>query len=139
MSWIKKKLFLVRKPFGFCVGQTDSKYAQNSDSRALATAKRCIWHFGVMEDYKVGPLLFLRESQGQKPVTTKKAYSPAPPETQESGFSHILAQLRSAIAHNFLGKPAQQGLVFLFSHLGVFFKDDSGYCKMTKVDLVLLV
>ena len=28
---------------------------------------------GVMEDYKVGSLLFLRESQGQKPVTTKKA------------------------------------------------------------------
>ena len=26
---------------------------------------------GVMEDYKVGPLLFLREWQGQKPVTAK--------------------------------------------------------------------
>ena len=38
----KKKLFLVRRTFGFCVGQTDSKYAQNSDSRALATAKGCI-------------------------------------------------------------------------------------------------
>ena len=37
---------VVRKPFGFGVGQTDSKYAQNSDSRALATAKRCSWHFG---------------------------------------------------------------------------------------------
>ena len=23
---------LVRKPFGFCVGQTDSKYPQNNDS-----------------------------------------------------------------------------------------------------------
>ena len=31
MSWIYK-LFLVRNYFGFCVGQTDSKYPQNSDS-----------------------------------------------------------------------------------------------------------
>ena len=30
----------------FCVGQTDSKYPQNSDSRALAAAKRCIWPLG---------------------------------------------------------------------------------------------
>ena len=45
----------------FCVGQTDSKYAQSSDSRALATAKKV--HLAlrrVMEDSKVGPLLFPR-------------------------------------------------------------------------------
>ena len=30
ISWILQ-LFLVRKPFGFGVGQTDSKYPQNSD------------------------------------------------------------------------------------------------------------
>ena len=38
-------LFGANTVWFFCVGQTDSKYAQNSDSRALATAKRCIWHF----------------------------------------------------------------------------------------------
>ena len=52
MSLIKKP-FSKRKTFGFCVVQTDSKYPQNSAKGAFGTS-------GVMEDYKVGPLLFLR-------------------------------------------------------------------------------
>ena len=49
---------------------------------------------GVTDDYKDGALLFLRESQGQKPVTTKKA------QNRKAWFSIFGSASHRGLAHH---------------------------------------
>ena len=58
------------KTVGLCVDQTDSKYAQNSDSKALATAKKV--HLALRG---AGGLQSVSSPRGQKTATTKRPKS----------------------------------------------------------------
>ena len=115
-SWIKKKLLLQRKKRFVFVSVKRTQSTHKTVTRGpWLPQKGAFGTSGVTEDCKVGPHLFLRESQRHTPLTTKKAQNcNAWPSPATRGLSfrrggNVRDDLKSHMAHASFGS-------FLASH-----------------------